>query len=173
MAEASPPDSVPSEVALSLDPRPEQLLRLRARRTWRRLRDRGQGVDDVAHTSRVDAGRDRTNTRTTSVTSARSRGTRRAILVRPRGGTAGDGFGSVTSGNGRTSQSLSSPGPEYSTYAFELFDSLPWWELEPSGADAKHTGLELIPSGNGRWAALDYIRRHARPITSGCWRTFP
>jgi hypothetical protein len=74
------------------------------------------------------------------------------------GGTAGDGFGSkdVWQWQG-IPKSLSSPGADYSRYAFDLFDSLPWWELEPSGSDGARAGLELIPAGRGEWGEPNYI----------------
>ena len=74
------------------------------------------------------------------------------------GGTAGDGFGSKDVWQWqKIPESLSSPGARYSTYAFDLFASMPWWKLEPSGADATHTGVNLIPSGGGQWGELNYI----------------
>jgi hypothetical protein len=74
------------------------------------------------------------------------------------GGTAGDGFGSrdvwqMTD----LPDSLSTPGAAYSTYAFDLFDSLPWWELRPSGTDPGFAGATLITSGQGTWGDADYI----------------
>jgi len=74
------------------------------------------------------------------------------------GGTAGDGFGSKDAWQWVDfPRSLSTPGALYSTKAFELFRSLPWWKLQPSGTKPGHAGIELIPTGRGRWGGLDYI----------------
>ncbi|HEY1280928.1 MAG TPA: DUF4038 domain-containing protein [Acidimicrobiales bacterium] len=74
------------------------------------------------------------------------------------GGTAGDGFGSAEVWKWHDiPKSLSSPGATYATAAFNLFASLPWWALEPSGTDPGFTGVNLIPSGAGTWGKLDYI----------------
>ena len=46
------------------------------------------------------------------------------------GGTAGDGFGSHgVMAVGTARKRSTTPGADYSTYAFQLFASLPWWEL--------------------------------------------
>ncbi len=74
------------------------------------------------------------------------------------GGTAGDGFGSKDAWQWvDLPKSLSTPGALYSTVAFELFRSLPWWTLEPSGTTRGHTGVGLVPTGRGQWGGLDYI----------------
>jgi hypothetical protein len=74
------------------------------------------------------------------------------------GGTAGDGFGSrdVWQWNDIPA-SLSTPGAAYSTYAFDLFASIPWWLLEPSGGERGFTGLDLVVEGQGDWGALDRV----------------
>jgi hypothetical protein len=73
------------------------------------------------------------------------------------GGTAGDGFGSRDSVRWRVPDALSTPGADYSSHAFDLFATLPWWELRPSGTDDGFAGIDLIPSGVGTWGELDYI----------------
>ena len=161
MAEPSPPDAIPGEAArLRPDRRSEQLLRLRA----------GRGSAPCTRQPTAHGGS--TPTRPAWMQegtyeyennwghfSAEPWDTRRgrfwSVLA---GGTAGDGFGSKDVWQWQNiPESLSSPGARYSTYAFDLFGSLPWWELEPSGTDPGHTGVELIPSGNGPWGQLIYI----------------
>ena len=74
------------------------------------------------------------------------------------GGTAGDGFGSKQVWQWTDiPRSLATPGAAYSTYAFELFDTLPWWQLRPSGTDAGFAGADLITAGEGTWGRKDYI----------------
>jgi Protein of unknown function (DUF4038)/Putative collagen-binding domain of a collagenase len=74
------------------------------------------------------------------------------------GGTAGDGFGSKDVWQWKNiPDSLSSPGAEYSTHAFDLFATLPWWDLQPSGTDPGFAGKDLVVSGRGTWGELDYI----------------
>jgi hypothetical protein len=74
------------------------------------------------------------------------------------GGTAGDGFGSRDVWQWEDfPESLQTPGAEYSTHAFDLFQSMPWWELVPSGDEPGYAGVELITSGQGTWGELDYI----------------
>jgi Protein of unknown function (DUF4038)/Putative collagen-binding domain of a collagenase len=74
------------------------------------------------------------------------------------GGTAGDGFGSRDVWQWKDlPESLQTPGAEYSTHAFDLFQSMPWWELVPSGVEPGYAGVELITSGQGTWGELDYI----------------
>jgi hypothetical protein len=68
------------------------------------------------------------------------------------GGTAGDGFGSRDVWSLRNwPGSLASPGSRQSTYAFDLFASLPWWALRPSGTGAGYAGKTLVTSGGGSW----------------------
>jgi hypothetical protein len=74
------------------------------------------------------------------------------------GGTAGDGFGSKQVWQWTDlPRSLATPGAAYSTYAFSLFETLPWWELRPSGTDPGFAGADLVPSGQGTWGKKDYI----------------
>jgi Protein of unknown function (DUF4038)/Putative collagen-binding domain of a collagenase len=74
------------------------------------------------------------------------------------GGTAGDGFGSKDAWQWQNMPaSLSTPGATFSTYAFDLFQSMPWWELQPSGVDPGFAGTALIPSGQGTAGGLDFI----------------
>ena len=74
------------------------------------------------------------------------------------GGTAGDGFGSHDVWRWQDiPASLQSPGAAYSTYAFDLFASMPWWELTPSGTDADKAGVDLVTAGQGTWGELDYV----------------
>jgi hypothetical protein len=74
------------------------------------------------------------------------------------GGTAGDGFGSRDVWQWRDfPAALASPGAEYSVYAFDLFASLPWWELRPSGTDPGFAGTTLVTQGRGMWGDSDYI----------------
>ena len=74
------------------------------------------------------------------------------------GGTAGDGFGSRDVWQWQdVPDSLSTPGADYSTHAFDLLASLPWWELRPSGTDPGYAGATLIAGGQGTWGESDYI----------------
>jgi hypothetical protein len=74
------------------------------------------------------------------------------------GATAGDGFGSRDVWQWKDiPESLSSPGAAYATYAFDLFASLPWWDLEPSGKANGFAGVDLLTAGEGTWGKLDYI----------------
>jgi hypothetical protein len=84
------------------------------------------------------------------------------------GGTAGDGFGTarISSNIGAFSPwpaCLSSPAAAYSSHAFQLFASLPWWDLVPCGG--ANDATSLITSGGGTFGASDtsYI---ASSITS-------
>jgi hypothetical protein len=99
------------------------------------------------------------------------------------GGTAGDGFGSRDAWQWRDlPASLSTPGSDYSTYAFDLFASLPWWKLQPSGRAGGLDGTTLITGGQGGWGDLDYITSALTddhdwllayvPVTQGGARTF-
>jgi Protein of unknown function (DUF4038)/Putative collagen-binding domain of a collagenase len=73
------------------------------------------------------------------------------------GGTAGDGFGSRDAWQWQNfPDALASPGAAYSTYAFELFGALPWWQLRPSGTEPGRAG-RLILAGEGTWGTADYI----------------
>jgi hypothetical protein len=74
------------------------------------------------------------------------------------GGTAGDGFGSRDVWQWQDfPAALSTPGADYSVQAFDLFESLPWWELRPSGTDPGFAGTTLVTEGRGRWGSSDYI----------------
>jgi hypothetical protein len=74
------------------------------------------------------------------------------------GGTAGDGFGSRQVWQWMDiPNSLHSPGAEQSTYAFDLFASMPWWELRPSGNDPGAAGRDLVTKGGGSWGDSDLI----------------
>jgi hypothetical protein len=74
------------------------------------------------------------------------------------GGTAGDGFGSHEVWQWKNfPSSLQTPGADYSRYAFDLFASLPWWTLRPSGTDPGFAGFDLIPSGGGTFGKMDFI----------------
>jgi Protein of unknown function (DUF4038)/Putative collagen-binding domain of a collagenase len=74
------------------------------------------------------------------------------------GGTAGDGFGSRDVWQWQDfPAALTSPGADYSAYAFDLFASLPWWQLRPSGTDPGFAGTTLVTQGRGLWGGSDYI----------------
>jgi hypothetical protein len=74
------------------------------------------------------------------------------------GGTAGDGFGSRDAWQWKDfPSSLRTPGADYSRFAFDLFSSLPWWTLRPSGTDAGFAGFDLIPSSGGTFGKSDFI----------------
>lgn len=74
------------------------------------------------------------------------------------GGTAGDGFGNRDIWRWRNlTAALATPGATYSQLAFDLFATLPWWLLQPSGVDAGFAGADLVPVGGGPWGGLDYI----------------
>lgn len=74
------------------------------------------------------------------------------------GGTAGDGFGSrdayqwISFPNG-----LFTPGATFSQVAFELFASLPWWDLLPSGTGTGFAGRTLVTAGGGTKGGLDWV----------------
>jgi Putative collagen-binding domain of a collagenase len=99
------------------------------------------------------------------------------------GGTAGDGFGSRDAWQWRdVPASLATPGSDYSTHAFDLFASLPWWKLRPSGSAPDLAGTTLITGGQGSWGDPDYITSALTddhewllayvPVTHGGARTF-
>jgi Protein of unknown function (DUF4038)/Putative collagen-binding domain of a collagenase len=74
------------------------------------------------------------------------------------GGTAGDGFGSRDVWQWqRLPASLETRGAAYSQHTFDLFASLPWWQLVPSGTDEGFAGTDLVGSGRGTWGEPDYI----------------
>ena len=80
------------------------------------------------------------------------------------GGTAGDGFGSKDAWQWLNfPASLSTPGATYSTYAFQLFASMPWWDLRPSGTGAGYAGKVLVTAGGGTWGQLDYVTSALTP----------
>jgi hypothetical protein len=74
------------------------------------------------------------------------------------GGTAGDGFGSksVWTWKGLPG-SLQTPGASFATAAFQLFASLPWWELRPSGNGPGLAGKTLVTSGGGTYGGMDWV----------------
>ncbi len=99
------------------------------------------------------------------------------------GGTAGDGFGSRDVWQWKNIPgSLQSEGATDSSAAFDLFASLPWWTLQPSGTDTGFAGANLITSGGGTSGNADYITsamtadRHwvlaYVPVTQSGARTF-
>jgi hypothetical protein len=99
------------------------------------------------------------------------------------GGTAGDGFGSRDVWQWKDLRSsLQSDGAQYSTAAFDLFATLPWWTLRPSGTDPGFAGFDLVSSGGGTDGQPDYIasalteNRHWLlayvPVTKSGSRTF-
>ena len=66
--------------------------------------------------------------------------------------------GRRTSGTGTASRSrCPARARQYSKYAFQLFASMPWWELQPSGTDTGFAGIKLVPTGGGTWGKPDYI----------------
>jgi hypothetical protein len=74
------------------------------------------------------------------------------------GGTAGDGFGSRDAWQWKNiPTSLHTAGATYSSAAFDLFASMPWWTLQPSGTDPGFAGANLITSGGGTSGKADYI----------------
>jgi hypothetical protein len=74
------------------------------------------------------------------------------------GGTAGDGFGSRDSWRWMyIPDSLKTPAADYSTYAFDFFASMPWWELVPSGVGDGKAGADLVTGGAGTWGEVDYV----------------
>src|SRR5262249_22969691 len=52
---------------------------------------------------------------------------------------------------------LHTPGATYSSAAFDLFASMPWWTLQPSGTDLGFAGANLITAGGGTSGKADYI----------------
>jgi hypothetical protein len=74
------------------------------------------------------------------------------------GGIAGDGFGSRDTYRWVDfPANLFSPGARYSSIAFRLFASLPWWRLHPSGTAPGYAGRDLVLSGGGTRGAADYV----------------
>src|SRR5262249_31300008 len=73
-------------------------------------------------------------------------------------------------------------GAAYSTAAFDLFASMPWWTLRPSGTDPGFAGFDLVTSGVGTSGKSDFItsalteNRHWLlayvPVTQSGARTF-
>jgi len=99
------------------------------------------------------------------------------------GGTAGDGFGTHDVwGWKNLPTSLQTDGAAYSTAAFDLFASMPWWTLRPSGTDPGFAGFDLVTSGVGTSGKSDFItsalteNRHWLlayvPVTKSGARTF-
>ncbi len=74
------------------------------------------------------------------------------------GGTAGDGFGSHDVWAWKDiPASLHTAGADYSSFAFDLFGTLPWWTLRPSGTDTDFAGFDLVISGGGTSGKADFI----------------
>jgi hypothetical protein len=74
------------------------------------------------------------------------------------GGTAGDGFGSRDAYQWISFPSgLGTPGATFSKAAFELFATLPWWDLLPSGTGTGFAGKTLVTSGGGTNGGLDWV----------------
>jgi len=74
------------------------------------------------------------------------------------GGTSGDGFGTRDVYQWLSlPASLSTPGATFSRHAFNLFASLPWWDLRPSGTGTGFAGRTLVTSGAGTKGGMDYV----------------
>jgi hypothetical protein len=160
MAEMSPPDTLPSDVPDFADtieqnsfygygPAGNGLVYETADRAWRVRPPRPAWHQEGIY--EFDSN--------TAAFTGESWETRRArfwaVLA---GGTAGDGFGSRDTYKWvHFPANLFSPGARYSTVAFRLFDSLPWWTLRPSGTRPGFAGTDLVVSGGGRWGAADYV----------------
>jgi hypothetical protein len=160
MAEGPPPDSIPTEHGDFSDvldqssfygygPEGSGTVYETADRAWRQSAARPAWMQEGTYEHENNWGR----------FSGQPWDTRRgrywSVLA---GGTAGDGFGSRSVWQWiDIPESLSSAGAEYSSHAFELFRSIRWWELRPSGTDPGFAGLELVCSGQGSWGRPDYI----------------
>lgn len=160
MAVGSPPDTIPAEVPYfasiadqnsfyGYGPQGLGTVYVTADRAWRALPTKPAWMQEGTYEYEDNTGHFSGEPWETR------RGRFWAVLA---GGTAGDGFGTrdVWQWKGIPS-SLSTPGAAYSTFAFDLFGSLPWWTLEPSGTGRDRTELDLIASGQGDWGGLDYI----------------
>jgi Protein of unknown function (DUF4038)/Putative collagen-binding domain of a collagenase len=160
MAEPSPPDGIPGEVRgfsslvdlnsfYGYGPDGRGAVYVTSDRAWRRKPRKPAWMQEGTYEYEDNSGH----------FSGESWETRRgrfwSVLA---GGTAGDGFGSRDAWQlTHFPESLSSPGADYSSAAFDLFDSLPWWELRPSGTDPGFAGRTLITAGQGTWGESDYI----------------
>ena len=142
-----------------------------ARRAWAPSMKRQIGRGSSRHRDRRSWRKARTNTRTTGVTSVRSRGTPvedgsgRCWPVR----SPATGSDPEMSGNGRTSRIHSTRRvPPTRATAFALFATLPWWELAPSGTEPGRAGIELITEGQDVGAARIHHRspNHRRRVAA-------
>jgi Protein of unknown function (DUF4038)/Putative collagen-binding domain of a collagenase len=160
MAEANPPDDIPGEHPdfgpivdmnsfYGYGPEGDGAVYVTADRAWREDPVKPAWMQEGTYEYENNSGhfsREPWDTR---------RGRYWSVLA---GGTAGDGFGSMAVWQwADIPDSLSTPGAHYSEVAFDLFDSMPWWELAPSGTDPGFTGQDLITAGQGTWGGLDYI----------------
>ena len=74
------------------------------------------------------------------------------------GGTAGDGFGSKDAWAWKgLPGSLRTPGASFATVAFQLFASLPWWDLRPSGEGPGQAGKVLVTLGGGIFGDMSWV----------------
>jgi hypothetical protein len=74
------------------------------------------------------------------------------------GGIAGDGFGSRDAWQMVSFPScLSTPGAQYAHRAFALLDTLPWYDLRPSGTGTGFAGKTLITSGAGTFSSTNAV----------------
>lgn len=159
MAEPSPPDNLPGDVPefgdlLSMNsfyghgPDGIGTVYEAADRAWRSKPTRPAWMQEGTYEYENNLGH----------MSAQPWDTRRgrfwAVLA---GGTAGEGFGTHGMLDLDIPNSLNTPGAAYSTAAFALFASMPWWELQPSGTDPGFDGRDLVTSGAGTWGGLDRI----------------
>ena len=160
MAEAAPPDSLPTEISdfgpvvdqnsfYGYGPGGTGTVYETAHRAWRVSPPKPAWMQEGTYEYENNMGH----------FSAEPWDTRRArFWAVLGGGTAGDGFGSKEVWLWHDiPRSLSSPGADYSRYAFELFASFPWWELVPSGTEPGFAEVNLVPSGRGTWGQLDFI----------------
>jgi hypothetical protein len=160
MAEMSPPDTLPSEVPDFADridqnsfygygPRSNGLVYETADRAWSVTPPRPAWQQEGIYELDANA---------PAFTGAAWETRRARFWSVLAGGTAGDGFGSRDAYKWvGFPASLFSPGARYSTVAFRLFSSLPWWKLRPSGTRPGYAGKDLVTAGGGRRGAPDYV----------------
>ena len=160
MAEPSPPDGIPGQVPAfgrvvdlnsfyGYGPEGEGQVYETADRAWRLSSRKPAWMQEGTYEYEDNTGHFRGEPWETR------RGRLWSVLA---GGTAGDGFGSRDAWQWRdVPASLSTPGSDYSAYAFDLFAALPWWQLRPSGTAPGFAGTTLITGGEGTWGGSDYI----------------
>jgi hypothetical protein len=88
------------------------------------------------------------------------------------GGIAGYGFGTANvylMSWGTPAVALDSPGSVQTGYAHGLFNTIPWWDLRPSGTGTGKAGKTLITSGAGTWGVSNVDTVTSAVTGDGGW----